>query len=134
MEIAEPPYEVGDLIMERGHYIEREGRTSINFRIEGSRIRIYWIDEEGRVAEPEASSGNVRFRGPVTGRPYHYLRPLSEGAGLGADGLIRKPFIFNVLLSLRKNGEGNMTSYGFRFTADLNEPREPEILREAENG
>ena len=60
-EISDPPYAVGQLPSTQGYYIKRPEQTSINYRIVENKIRVYWIDENGLIAEPELTLGNVRF-------------------------------------------------------------------------
>ena len=52
-EPSEPPYEVGARPLESGHIIERKGAPDLNFRIVENRMRLYWLDEDGLVMEPE---------------------------------------------------------------------------------
>jgi hypothetical protein len=121
-EISEPPYEVGDLPSEQGYYIQREGRTSINFRIVHNKMRVYWIDDDGLIAEPEASAGNARFPLINKTRNYYGLSPLPGDVGIGSEGIVRLPHIFNVILYLKnENGEGG-ESYPFRYLNSMDSP------------
>jgi len=79
-EVAKPPYELGGLVVEQGYYIDREeGETRINFRFIENTLRIFWIDANGLIAEPEYDSAVVRFVGSVRGRSYHGLKILIQG-------------------------------------------------------
>lgn len=83
-EVSQPPYAVGDIVMKQCYYLDRgDGEPRINLRFENNRIRLYWIDENGLIAEPEAEKAVVRFIGSVRGRRLHQLTPLAEGRGWG---------------------------------------------------
>jgi hypothetical protein len=123
-EISEPPYQVGELPTEQGYYIERAGQTSINFRIVSNRMRVYWIDEDGLIAEPEATAGNVRFTVRSKQRDFYNLSPLPGDVGLGSAGFVRLPHLFNMVLFL-KNGESEGgDSYAFRYLISMDTPVE----------
>jgi ATP-dependent Clp protease protease subunit len=124
-EVSEPPYEVGELPSEQGYYLERADAPSINFRIVGNKIRIYWIDADGLIAEPETAAGSVRFTGSVRGRPYHRVELLSDDAGLGAKGIIPPPHIYNVILTLEKPDSDELDSFSFRYIATMDSPVDP---------
>ncbi|TVP76967.1 MAG: hypothetical protein EA353_11265 [Puniceicoccaceae bacterium] len=126
-EVSEPPYSVGDLVMEQGYYIDRgEGETRINLRFFENRLRLYWIDENGLIAEPESSEATVRFLGTIgTQQRYNLLVSLPEGAGLGAPGLVPPPHIFNLILHIPASGERGELTHNIRYIAALNEPVDP---------
>lgn len=127
-EISEPPYEVGELPQIQGYYIERgEELPSINFRIVRNKLRIYWIDADGLIAEPETTEAIVRFRGSVKGRPYHKLSKLSGDAGLGSPGIMSPPHLYNVSLNLKLPGDAEYTTYAFRYTPSMDKATDPEI-------
>lgn len=124
--VSDPPYAVGDLVMEQGYYLDRgEEATRINLRFEGNRIRLYWIDENGLIAEPEAEEAVVRFTGSVRGRRFHELTPLSEGAGLGSPTVMPPPHIYNMVLYIPPSRERDEVSHSFRYTADMSVPVDP---------
>ncbi|MGJ8639514.1 MAG: hypothetical protein ACSHYA_08980 [Opitutaceae bacterium] len=124
-EISEPPYEVGQLPVEQGYYIKRgDDQTQINFRVVSNQMRVYWIDENGLIAEPEATAGNVRFTSSVRGRNFYGLTTVGGDAGIGASGIIPAPHIFNLILTLE--GSGEPSTHNFRYTANLDIPKLPD--------
>lgn len=125
-EISEPPYAMGDLVVEQGYYIERgEEEPRINFRIVDNKLRLYWIDENGLVAEPEHPTAIVRFTGSVRGRAYHALKMLPEGAGLGSPGIIVPPHLYNVILVFPAPEGGEPITHSFRYTPLMDVPVDP---------
>lgn len=133
-EVSQPPYEVGDLVYVQGYYIEREDQTSINLRFIENKIRIYWIDEDGLIAEPEAHEGNIRFKGSVRGKPFNGLSLLNNEPALGAAGLITAPHIFNVILNLKSLESGALETYTFRYLSSMDEKKQPPALEGTEDG
>lgn len=128
-EISEPPYQVGQLVTKQGYYISRgEDLPSINFRVVNNKMRVYWIDSDGLIAEPDASGGSVRFTSDVNSRTFHGLVKLSGEAGLGSLGLVPPPHTFNLVLTLRNiDGPDEFSIYPFRFIYSMNKPVDPEI-------
>jgi hypothetical protein len=125
-EISSPPYAVGDLVVEQGYYIDRgEGETRINLRFFENKFRLYWIDQDGLIAEPEASTAIVRLTGSVRGRSYHSLSPLPEGAGLGAPGIMVPPHTFNVILHIPEAPDREEFTRSFRYTPSMDEAVDP---------
>jgi hypothetical protein len=133
-EISEPPYEVGNLVTEQGYYIERdEDQTSINVRIVGNKLRLYWIDADGLIAEPEASVATVRLTGSVRGRPYHRLNRLSDDAGLGAPGFLPPPHLFNVILVIENPESDDPVTHTFRYVPAFDKAVDPTVSSESES-
>lgn len=128
-EVSEPPYEIGDLVTESGHYIERgEEESKINLRIVDNKFRLYWIDANGLIAEPEFKKATVRMTGSVRGRPYHYLQALPEGSGLGSPGILVPPHLYNATLVLIPDDESKEpTTYSFRYTPELDVETDPTV-------
>ena len=121
-EVSEPPYAIGDLVPQQGHYIALEEGLSLNFRIVNNKIRIYWIDAAGLIVEPQAAGGTVRLRGSVRGRDFHRVARLSEDAGLGSPALVLPPHAFFVVLNVeRAEGEG-LDHYTFRYVPAMDRP------------
>lgn len=118
-EPAEPPYEEGDLLDDAGHTIDREDRPDLNFRIVDNRIRLYWLDEDRLIVEPEVDEATLRFRGTVRGRAFHRLTRLSGDLGLGTPTIMPPPHIYQVILFVGTDAEGEPESYAFRYTADM---------------
>ncbi len=125
-EISEPPYQVGQLPSQQGYYIERPGQTSINFRIVDNKIRIYWIDADGLIAEPESTAGNARLNGQPKIRSYFNLEPISAAAGLGGEGIVRPPHYFHVALYLEQSEDGAGDLHSFRYLISMDAPIESE--------
>lgn len=124
-EVSEAPYTVGELCSKQGYYIERgEEETQINFRIVDNKMRVYWIDVNGLIAEPEAKIGNIRFTGNVRGRAYYGLTAISGDAGIGSPAVLPAPHIFNIILTLENAGK--TTTHNFRYTADMDVSSTPE--------
>ncbi len=125
-EVSEPPYEIGDLVMEQGYYIQRgEDDARINFRIVENKLRLYWIDANGLIAEPEFQSATVRFVGSVRGRAYHRLELLPEGSGLGAPGIMVPPHLYNVILVFPAGEGEEPITHSFRYTPLLDHAVDP---------
>ena len=105
-EISEPPYQIGQLVTEQGYYIDRgEDLAKINFRVVSNKMRVYWIDSDGLIAEPDASGGSVRFTSNVNARTFHNLIQLDGEAGLGSLGIVPPPHTFNLVLTLMKSDD-----------------------------
>ncbi|CAA6692934.1 MULTISPECIES: hypothetical protein [unclassified Lentimonas] len=121
-EISEPPYEVGELPSTQGYYIERDDQTAINFRIVGNRMRVYWIDENGLIAEPESTGGSVRLKGQPKIRDFFGLSPVSGDAGLGSAGIVKPPHLFTVYLSLEQADSKELVTHSFRYTIAMDTP------------
>ena len=121
-EISEPPYEVGELPSEQGYYVEREGQTTINFRIVGDQMRVYWIDENGLIAEPESGGGSVRLKGKPKIRTYFALSPVAGDAGIGGTGIVKPPHLFTVFLSLKHADSEELVTNSFRYTIAMDKP------------
>ncbi|MFQ3243377.1 MAG: hypothetical protein ACI9JZ_003088, partial [Lentimonas sp.] len=81
-EVSEPPYVVGDHANFQGHYIALEDGISLNFRIVGNLVRIYWVDADDLILEPQSQKGSLRFRGSIRGKAYHGLVSIGDQAGL----------------------------------------------------
>jgi hypothetical protein len=128
-EVSEPPYEVGDHTTFQGHYIPLEDGISLNFRIVGNLVRIYWVDADDLIVEPQSSKGSLRFRGSIRGRAYHGLVPMTDQAGLvTASGYVLTPHIFNVIMNLEPlEGEG-LNNYTFRYLPPMDAIRETREL------
>ncbi|HBR93114.1 MAG TPA: hypothetical protein DEA90_03010 [Opitutae bacterium] len=125
-EVSEPPYELGDLVTEQGYYVDRgEEEPRINLRIVDNRLRLYWIDENGLIAEPETETATVRFTGVVRGRSYHHLKLLPDGFGLGAPGILPPPHLYNVILVLPAVDGEEPVSYSFRYQPSMDTEVDP---------
>ncbi|NBB79340.1 MAG: CRISPR-associated DxTHG motif protein [Verrucomicrobia bacterium] len=125
-EVSEPPYSVGDLVVEQGYYLDRgEGETRINLRLVENKFRLYWIDENGLIAEPEAEKAVVRRIGSVRGRNLLSLSPLPEGTGLGAPTLIFPPHTFNLVLHIPEAVDRPELTHGFRYMPSMDVAVDP---------
>jgi len=125
-EMSEPPYELGDLCSEQGYYIDRgEDQTQINFRLVGNKPKVYWIDEDGLIAEPEAKSGSLRIWGAgFDGRPYYNFESIDDGVGLGSEKILPPPHIFNAVLVL-EDESGKLDTHSFHYTVKLDKAVDP---------
>lgn len=122
-EVSEPPYSVGDLVVEQGYYLDRgEGATRVNVRFEANRIHLYWIDENGLIAEPEAEKAMIRLLGSVSGQRFHQLTPLVGRSGLGSPTIMPPPHIYNMVLHIPASGVQGEMNHSFRYTADMSVP------------
>ena len=129
-EVSEAPYAVGDHANFQGHYIPLEEGISLNFRLVNNKVRVYWVDADGLIVEPQSKQGSLRFRGSVRGASYHGLVPMTDQAGLAsASGLVLTPHIFNVILNLEPlEGEG-LNNYTFRYLPTMDPIRETRELK-----
>lgn len=132
-EISDPPYAVGQLPSTQGYYIKRPEQTSINYRIVENKIRVYWIDENGLIAEPELTLGNVRFKGLSKKRNFFALDLLPSGAGLGSEGIVKPPHVFNVALYLGSESGETSESYSFRYLAAMDFADDEEVVKSTVN-
>lgn len=113
-EVSEPPYEVGNLISEDGYFIDLDDGKQINFRIVDNKIRIYWVDKNRLIIEPEVEEVAVRFTSLKASNNYHLATRMSDDIGLGAPRIIQPPHRFNAVLALSED-----LSYAFRYTPGL---------------
>lgn len=113
-EPSEPPYEVGALPLKSGYTIERENAPDLNFRIVENKMRLYWLDKEGLIMEPEITSATIRF--DDSGRlDYHRLKGLSDDAALGSPYILVKPHRYYVTLVIGPPELDEVESYRFRY-------------------
>lgn len=123
---SEPPYEVGALPLESGYTIKREGAPDINFRFVDNKMRLYWLDEDGLVMEPEFEAATVRFTRVLRGRDFHRVKLLSDEAALGTTYNVPPPHIYRVVLVLDgSNGEEGETFY-FNYSLDMDKVAVPD--------
>ena len=116
---TEPPFEVGALPMASGYTIERADAPDLNFRIVDNKIRLYWIDDDGLIAEPELDAAVIRFSGSVRGRSFHRLSAVEGDAGLGSPYNLLKPHLYNVLLVVESLAGADPLTYRFRYTPSM---------------
>ena len=124
LEPSEPPFEVGDLPLESGYMIERKGQPDLNFRIVNNKMRLYWLDEEGLIMEPEVSAVSLRFdkrRLPATTRYFHRLKRLSEDTGLGSPYILPVPHRYFVTIIIAVPDSDEVKSYRFRYLPAMDE-------------
>ena len=139
-EVSNPPYSVGDMATIQGYYISLEDDVSLNFRILNNRMYVYWVDTDGLILEPQATSGNVRFIANVRGPFFYKLTSLDNEAALGSiGGPVFKPHRFNVILNLNVADGEDLKTHTFRYLPamsivreernfDINENSDPEII------
>ncbi|MEO0508287.1 MAG: hypothetical protein AAF065_00325 [Verrucomicrobiota bacterium] len=119
LEPTEPPYEVGALPIEGGYLIEREDAPNLSFRIIENNIRLYWLDDEGLIIEPELDRATVRFRRDARGRDYFLLSRLEDDTALGSPYPVFKPHLHHVFLVLISNEDEDPERHHFRFTPSM---------------
>ena len=124
-EPSEPPYQVGAVPLKSGYTIKRENAPDLNFRIVEKKMRLYWLDEKGRVMEPTVAAATVRFSGSVRGRSYHRLQPLAGDTALGSPYILVPPHLFNVSLVISPPDSDESKSYRFRYLPAMDEVGEP---------
>ena len=66
-EESAPPFEVGQLANRAGHTIDLAEGMQLNFRMVGTQLRLYWLDADGLVVEPQSSAATIRFRKSIRG-------------------------------------------------------------------
>ncbi|MGB0743870.1 MAG: hypothetical protein ACPGSB_05025 [Opitutales bacterium] len=123
-EPSEPPFEVGALPLESGYTIEREGAPDINFRIVENRMRVYWIDDEGLIMEPDVDAVTIRFDQrnlPSTTRDYHRLKRMSDDTALGSEYILIVPHRYFITLVVKPEGAEEAESYRFRYVPSMDE-------------
>ena len=127
-EISQPPYAIGNLVVEQGYYIDRGAELPrINFRIVDNLVRVYWIDEDGLIAEPEFNSAIVRFNLTVrtSRRDYFHLTMLPGSSGLGSPGVALPPHLYNVVLVFPADEGEEPLSYSFFYNSSMGEEVDP---------
>ncbi|HKK19028.1 MAG TPA: hypothetical protein VJ952_10145 [Opitutales bacterium] len=128
-EPSEPPFEIGDLPLESGYTIEREKAPDLNFRIVDNKMRLYWLDENGLIMEPEVPAVSLRFDERSireTTRSFHRLKPLPDDTGLGSPYLLVVPHRYYITLLIRQPGSEEVKSYRFRYLPAMDEVATPE--------
>ena len=120
---SEPPFEVGQLANIAGYYIDLEEGMQLNFRMVGTKMRVYWIDADGLIIEPLSIEGNVRFRKTVSGKKLFQLSLVSNDAGLGHPNFIPYPHTFNLVLNVKDSKNGGYMTYPLRYNQAMSEPR-----------
>lgn len=119
---SEPPYEVGALPLESGYTIKREGAPDLNFRIVENQMRLYWLDAQGLIMEPEVLTVIVRSdkrRLPSRVRDYHQLERLHDDTALGSPYILVPPHYYYVTVVISPADSDDVESYRFRYTPAL---------------
>jgi hypothetical protein len=128
-EPSEPPFDVGDLPLESGYTVERQGAPDLNFRIVNNRMRLYWIDEDGLIMEPEVPAVSLRFDERSireTVRSFHRLKRLADDTGLGSPYLLVVPHRYYVTLLIKSPDSEEVESYRFRYLPSMDAVASPE--------
>lgn len=120
-----PPYSVGALPLESGLTINRSDRPDLNLRFVDNKMRVYWIDEDGFVTEPDANEVTIRFNRVSRGRDYHRLSRLDAEAGFGTTYIVPPPHLYNGVLVLNSSDREEPEVHAFRYTADMDAVAEP---------
>lgn len=117
-EPSEPPFKVGELPLESGYLIKREDEPDLNFRIVDNKMRLYWIDDDGLIMEPDVSAVTIRFDENTLRnrtRDYHRLKRLSDDVALGSPYILIPPHLYYVTLVINPPGSDEVKSYRFRY-------------------
>lgn len=128
-EPTEPPFKVGDLPLESGYTIEREGAPALNFRIVNDRMRLYWIDEDGLIMEPELPEISLRFDERSirdTTRAYHRLKRLPDDTALGSPYALPVPHRYYITLLIKSPDSEELETHRFRYLPDMDKVAAPE--------
>lgn len=128
-EPSEPPFAVGDRPLKSGYTIERENAPDLNFRIVGNKMRLYWIDGDGLVVEPDVPAVSVRFdernlRDTV--RSFHRLRRLADDTALGSSYNLPVPHRYYVTILIKAKGSDAFETHRFRYLPSMDEALPPE--------
>lgn len=127
-EPSEPPFKVGDLPKESGYVIERPDAPDLNFRLVDNKMRLYWIDDDGLITEPEVSKVSVRFdQGWIRDsmRAFHLLRRLSDDTALGSSYSLTVPHRYYITILIKRPGVEALETHRFRYTPEMDEVRSP---------
>ena len=76
------------------------------FRMVGSRMRVYWLDADGRVIEPQSPSGGMPISQAYPWSEGFPLQPVGGNVALGHPESIPYPHIFNLVLNLQDADSG----------------------------
>jgi len=128
-EPSEPPFKVGDLPLKSGYTIEREGAPDLNFRIIDNKMRLYWLDEEGLVMEPEVPAVSLRFDERSirdTVRSFHRLKPVPGDTALGTSYNLSVPHRYYITLLIKPSDSDELESHRFRYLPAMDEVVPPE--------
>lgn len=128
-EPSEPPFKVGDLPLQSGYTIERGDAPDLNFRIVNKRMRLYWIDDDGLIMEPEVPEVSLRFDQRSireTTRSYFRLKRLSDDTALGSPYILPVPHRYYVTLLIKPANSEELLSYRFRYLPAMDEVASPE--------
>lgn len=123
-EPSEPPFEVGDLPLKSGYTIDREDSPDLNFRIVNNNMRLYWIDDDGLIMEPEVSAVSLRFDERSirdTVRAFHRLKRLSADTALGSPYNLVVPHRYYVTILIKPAGSEELKTYRFRYLPAMDE-------------
>jgi|GEM_PF-3334515 hypothetical protein len=121
-EPSAPPFEVGALPLHSGYTVEREDAPDLNFRFVDNLMRLYWLDDEGLIMEPEVSGVTIRFDQNMIRsrtRDYHRLKPLSGDTALGSPYILVPPHLYYVTLVISPPDSDEVESYHFRYMSDM---------------
>ncbi len=115
---------VGDSLDELGHTFERPGESSLNLRIVDNNFRLYFLDEEGKIMEPDRDLGALRYDPRREDPEFLRLSPAEEKPYLTHVRYIRRPYVIRIHLVLQNEGDPevdtdkNQEIYNFMFRQD----------------
>ncbi len=128
-EVSEPPYAVGDHATIQGHYIPLEEGISLNFRLVNNIVRVYWVDADDLIVEPQSKGGSLHLQGPFRGLARHILALQSDEAALGSvRGFVYSPHIMSVILNVQPLEGDDLNTYTFRYLLTMDAARETREL------
>ena len=83
----------GQLANRAGHTIDLAEGMQLNFRMVGTQLRLYWLDADGLVVEPQSSAATIRFRKSIRGKKLFPLKPVSGDVALGHPASILSAYL-----------------------------------------
>lgn len=110
--------EVGEdgKIPELGHVLE-VGKEFIQVFVWNNRLRVYFLNEEEQVVEPEVDLVTARL--DMRGRDDEFVRLLPEETHLQGNLFIRPPFIFHTVLRVQHTDKDKKDEvYSFMFSQE----------------
>lgn len=92
--------------------VVNSGEGKIQFCVWKNRLRLYFLDEEDLLMEPEV--GLVTARLAIRGRRNQFIRLLDRGNFMESSDVIRPPHTYFVTLTIHRDGQENEV-HSFQF-------------------
>jgi len=92
-------------------------------------MRLYWLDEEGLVMEPEVPAVSLRFDERSirdTVRSFHRLKPVPGDTALGTSYNLSVPHRYYITLLIKPSDSDELESHRFRYLPAMDEVVPPE--------